>query len=132
MPLINIHLILNYTAMKRETFPIVLVDGDVSSEGHLLVLINGTFGSVCNDNFGYVEAQVACQQLNYTGAERVANFGEFGQGDDSEPIYFDDVTCTGTESYLYECSYMTSHDCDHSEDVGVVCTSKLLAVLVVL
>ena len=94
------------------------------SEGRLLVLINGTFGAVCDDNFGYTEAQVACRQLNYTGAVRVADFGEFGEGDASEPIYFDDVICTGTESYLYECSYTTNHNCAHFEDVGIVCTSK--------
>jgi len=110
--------------MKRESFPIALVNGDVPSEGRLLVLINGTFGSVCDDGFGFVEAQVACRQLNYTYAERVALFGEFGTGDASEPIYFDEVTCTGDENYLYECSYTASHDCYHFEDVGVVCSSE--------
>lgn len=110
--------------MGRGLFPIELVDGDVPSEGRLLVLIDGTFGSVCDDYFGYTEAEVACRQLNYTGAIRAAYFGEFGTGDVSEPIYFDDVICTGSESYLHECYHTTNHNCAHSEDVGIVCTSK--------
>ena len=110
--------------MRRELFPLALVNGDAPSEGRLLVLINGTFGAVCDDFFGIEEAQVACQQLNYASAVRVASLGEFGTGDDSEPIYLDDVTCTGSESYLHECSYSTSHNCYHFEDVGIVCTSK--------
>ena len=110
--------------MRRELFPIELVNGDVPSEGRLLVLINGTFGSVCDDFFGLLEAQVACRQLNYTYAVRVASLAEFGIGDDSEPIHFDNVICTGNERYLYECSHSTNHNCDHSEDVGIVCSSK--------
>ena len=117
-------MLLYNAAMRRELFPIELVNGDVPSEGRLLVLINGTFGAVCDDSFGFLEAQVACQQLNYTYAVRVVSSGEFGIGDDYEPIYFDDVMCTGNESYLYECSYSTGHNCDHSEDVGIVCISK--------
>ena len=112
------------TATRRELFPITLVGGDVPSEGRLLVLVNGTYGSVCDDFFGFEEAQVACRQLNYTGAIRPAYFGEFGSGDTFEPIYFDNVICTGNESYLYECSYTTNHNCVHFEDVGVVCDSK--------
>ena len=111
-------------AMTRELFPLTLVNGHAPGEGRLLVLMNGTFGSVCDDYFGFEEAQVACRQLNYTTAARVASLGEFGTGEDSEPIYLDDVTCTGSESYLHECDYSTSHNCYHFEDVGIVCTSK--------
>ena len=113
-----------YAAMTRELFPLALVNGHAPSEGRLLVLINGTFGAVCDDYFGFEEAQVACRQLNYTTAARVASLREFGTGEDSEPIYLDDVSCTGSESYLHECYYSTSHNCRHSEDVGIVCTSK--------
>ena len=118
------HIVSASVATRRELFSITLVGGDVPSEGRLLVLVNGTYGSVCDDFFGFEEAQVACRQLNYTGAIRPAYFEEFGSGDASEPIYFDNVICTGNESYLYECSYTTNHNCVHFEDVGVVCDSK--------
>ena len=106
--------------MTRELFPLALVNGHAPSEGRLLVLINGTFGAVCDDYFGYEEAQVACRQLNYATAVEVAFFGEFGTGEDSEPIYLDDVSCTGSESYLHECYYSTSHNCYHSELFALV------------
>ena len=33
----------------------------------------------------------------------------------------DNVGCTGTEKNLTECSFSTTHSCEHSEDVGVLC-----------
>lgn len=33
----------------------------------------------------------------------------------------DDVQCEGYEYDLTECSYITSHNCGHGEDVGVIC-----------
>ena len=125
-------MLLYYAAVRRELFPITLVNGDGPNEGRLLVLINGTFGAICDDYFGYVEAQVACRQLNYTGATRVAGLREFGTGDISEPIYLDDIICAGNENYLNECVYSTGHNCDHSEDVGVVCTSKQRACMLII
>ncbi|KAI8496774.1 scavenger receptor [Branchiostoma belcheri] len=39
------------------------------------------------------------------------------------PIYMDDLRCDGNESSIFNCSYAgwTIHDCDHGQDVGVVC-----------
>lgn len=45
----------------------------------------------------------------------------FGQG--SGPIVADDVRCTGTESTLMNCTFSLTHNCVHSEDAGVRCTS---------
>ena len=39
------------------------------------------------------------------------------------PILLDDVVCTGSESALFECAHQPvyTHNCGHSEDVGVRC-----------
>ena len=39
-------------------------------------------------------------------------------------IVMDDVHCTGTESTLINCTHTTNHNCVHSEDAGVRCTSS--------
>lgn len=39
------------------------------------------------------------------------------------PIWFDNVKCRGNESTLFECAHrgIGTHNCNHTEDVGVVC-----------
>ena len=45
----------------------------------------------------------------------------YGQGSGS--ILLDNVQCTGNEASIFSCTHNSigSHDCDHSEDAGVVC-----------
>ena len=43
----------------------------------------------------------------------------FGQG--IGEIYLDNVQCTGSESSLLACSYVSIDNCFHSEDAGVQC-----------
>lgn len=47
----------------------------------------------------------------------------FGQASKEIPILLDDVTCHGTEGDLGSCRHRPwgSHNCKHSEDVGVIC-----------
>ena len=40
-----------------------LVDGQNSNEGRVEICIDGVWGSVCDDNWDYKDASVACRQL---------------------------------------------------------------------
>ena len=46
-------------------FVVKLVDGPSPYEGRLEVLYNGVWGTVCDDLFTDVEAQVACYMLGF-------------------------------------------------------------------
>ncbi len=49
----------------------------------------------------------------------------FGQG--VGDILFDNLRCNGSEATLQQCQFVSAHNCDHSEDAGVICNSKCSA-----
>ncbi|XP_022082424.1 putative DMBT1-like protein isoform X2 [Acanthaster planci] len=104
-------------------YPVRLVGGATSSEGRVEVLVDGTWGTVCDDGWGLSEAMVVCRQLNFSGAMSAPGSADFGQG--TGAIVMDDVECTGSESYLSSCYFTRNHNCDHSEDAGVICNGQL-------
>ena len=104
--------------------------------------MSGTWGTVCDDFWGTVDAQVVCRQLGFSVAGKIIltlkciqplinattfNIAGaiarprafFGQG--TVPILLDNVACVGTESRLLSCTYSSTHNCAHSEDAGVTC-----------
>ena len=50
----------------------------------------------------------------------------FTVAESNVPIVFDEVDCTGAEGSLGECMFVTDHDCDHTEEAGVICIGKQL------
>ena len=82
---------------------------------------NGTWGTVCDDDWDITDANVVCQQLGYERAMFALRFAVFGEG--SGPIYYDDVACNGTETHLADCPHLGIgfENCNHSEDAGSVC-----------
>ena len=41
------------------------MNGSTSLEGRVEVCVNGTYGTICDDNFGINDASVLCRQLGY-------------------------------------------------------------------
>lgn len=92
------------------------------SYGRVEVLMNGVWGTVCDDDWDLRHANVVCRELGYSGARRATKKGHFGRG--QGPVWLDDVRCTGAESSLFSCGRASSqvNDCGHNEDAGAVCT----------
>ncbi|TRY83194.1 hypothetical protein DNTS_033942 [Danionella cerebrum] len=97
--------------------------GDLSSAGRVEIYHDGQWGTVCDDGWDLVEAQVVCRQLGFPGAVSAVQGGRYGEGSGS--IWLDDLKCKGSESLLSECSFKGwgVSDCSHKEDAGVVCQS---------
>ena len=81
-----------------------LEDMDAAGRGRLEIYYNDEWGAVCDDGFGAEEVAVALRQLGFADGALVSTpfVGLSVPGDLT--IWLDDVSCTGSESRLDECS----------------------------
>ncbi|KXJ06856.1 Neurotrypsin, partial [Exaiptasia diaphana] len=97
-----------------------------SVQGILQIYHNGVWGTICNNIWSRANTDIACKQLGYQFAVMSKHLG---QGLD--PIWLDNVKCNGDEPSLDQCHHWGwgTHDCDHRQDVGIVCSTKTAAPL---
>ncbi|XP_060677692.1 scavenger receptor cysteine-rich type 1 protein M130-like [Hemiscyllium ocellatum] len=106
----------------QEHIQLRLSDGRTRCAGRLEIYHGGTWGSVCDDAWDEIDAQVVCKQLGCGKALDMAPRFTFEPG--SGPIWLKDVKCSGNESLLWECPSAQlgqQGDCSHKEDVRIVC-----------
>ena len=117
--------------------PVRLSGGSGPNEGRVEIYHDGTWGTICDDSWDINDANVVCRQLGYPSAREGAVFSvsnKFGAG--SGHIFLDDVRCVGTEESLGRCANggWYNQNCDHSEDVGIVCnlesSGKIIMIVV--
>ncbi len=55
------------------------------------------------------------------------SLGGFTNGASSQPIWLDNVQCTGEELSLLDCraNPIGVHSCNHFEDAGIICSEGL-------
>ncbi|XP_032246899.1 scavenger receptor cysteine-rich type 1 protein M130 [Phoca vitulina] len=109
------------TCSDGSNLEIRLMNGGNQCSGRIEVKFQGQWGTVCDDNFNINHASVVCKQLECGSAVSFSGSANFGEG--YGPIWFDDLICSGNESALWNCKHegWGKHNCDHSEDVGVIC-----------
>ncbi|XP_054581700.1 T-cell differentiation antigen CD6 [Eptesicus fuscus] len=98
-----------------------LVDGGSPCAGRVEMLEHGEWGSLCDDTWDLEDAHVACRQLGCGWAIQALPGSHFAPG--RGPIHRDQVNCSGTEAYLWDCPGRPGERyCGHKEDAGVVCS----------
>ena len=88
------------------------------------ILLNGKWGTICNDDWDINDARVACRQLGYKYAVSVLQRSHVPDG--SGQIWLSNVRCTGSEQSLIDCPHSGRRDiyyCRLGEYAGVECST---------
>ncbi|VDI25914.1 Hypothetical predicted protein, partial [Mytilus galloprovincialis] len=114
---VGIHCFLNCSTKYEGGLRIT--DGFAENQGRLEIKYKGEWGTVCDNQFDNVDAEVACRQLGYCSGFMIpANKVDDGIG----TIWLNNVNCSGSESELLNCTFNTdASNCRHYGDVGIHC-----------
>ncbi|XP_057343241.1 scavenger receptor cysteine-rich domain-containing group B protein isoform X3 [Manis pentadactyla] len=98
-----------------------LVGGPGRCRGRVEVMYAGSWGTVCDDDWDFADARVACREAGCGPALGATGLGHFGYG--RGPVLLDNVGCAGTEARLSDCFHLGwgQHNCGHHEDAGALC-----------
>ncbi|KAH8046862.1 hypothetical protein JL720_16267 [Aureococcus anophagefferens] len=85
--------------------------------------------NVCDDDWDIVDAHVFAATPTAAGPGTGARAGAVQLTDGAYGVGYDDLACTGSEAYLYQCAGTTAHDCGSSDYAGACCTSGTIQLL---
>ena len=111
--------------------------------GRVELCQNGVWGTVCGGGItdNHI-AEIVCKNLNieYHGSFCAKHHETWSllkyyfldakllldYGGGTGPIVWDKVKCKGHEDVLTDCASEAIHDCDHSQDIGVICGKYII------
>nr|XP_005570071.3 scavenger receptor cysteine-rich type 1 protein M160 isoform X2 [Macaca fascicularis] len=99
-----------------------LVGGTNRCVGRVELKIQGRWGTICHHKWNNAAADVVCKQLGCGTALHFAGLPHLQSG--SDVVWLDGVSCSGNESFLWDCrhSATVNMDCIHQNDVSVICS----------
>ncbi|XP_065835401.1 neurotrypsin-like isoform X2 [Oscarella lobularis] len=92
----------------------------LASEGTIEILFNNEWGSMCYDNWTFMNSRVLCRQLGYVDANRTLVV-DIDQS--TRRIWMDECSCNGTETAISSCSFpgWGIGECTSRKLAGVQC-----------
>ena len=112
------------------TDEIRLINGstNMTNQGTVEIFYNGEWGSICDDQWYNNAAKVVCRQLGFPEIDYIylgVDNARFGSSTGS--ILLDEVKCLGNETSITSCKHdgWEHHNCNHSEDAGVICRKRV-------
>jgi len=97
-------------------------------EGRVEIYHSGQWGTVCNSyQWSTSNSRVVCHELGYPDARTGIQSSSYGSGSNPQPVWLENVYCSGDEDSLIDCYYYGgwgSRYCNHTHDVGVSCVDR--------
>ena len=97
-------------------------------EGLVEIYHSGRWGTVCNSyRWSALNSRVVCQELGFPDARTGIQYLSYGSGSNSQPVWLENVYCSGDEVSLIDCYYYGgwgSRYCNHTHDVGLSCLDR--------
>ncbi|XP_058864841.1 LOW QUALITY PROTEIN: scavenger receptor cysteine-rich type 1 protein M130-like [Acipenser ruthenus] len=89
--------------------------------GRVEVVHGQSWGTVCDADFDWQDAEVVCRELQCGIPQKVLGAAHFKEGNGT--LWSEEIQCFGNESRLYDCRTTDTkkQSCTHRNDVGLVC-----------
>lgn len=80
---------------------------------------DGQWGTVCRNGWDLSDAKVVCHQLGFQEALIVEGDVDFGQA--TEPFVMSEMSCSGVEASLLDCTSISTQTCVPLQAARVIC-----------
>ncbi|GAB1610548.1 receptor-type tyrosine-protein phosphatase kappa-like, partial [Argonauta hians] len=104
----------------------IRLNGNIKGTGLVEVLIDGSWGSICDDYWDLNDAKVACRQLCYDVKYALPSINSQYYPPPRYPIKIGKLNCRGTEAKITDCPYDSNKvtNCVQSEASSVSCIQQ--------